>query len=73
MRGGRARRPAGIVVVAAAGNYGVTTDGSLVFGGITSPGNDPAALTVGAVDMHGTRAAVGRHRGAVQLAGADAV
>ena len=45
---------AGIVVVAAAGNYGVTKDGNLIFGGITSPGNDPAALTVGAVDMHGT-------------------
>lgn len=45
---------AGLVVVAAAGNYGVTTDGSLVFGSVTSPGNDPAALTVGAVDMRGT-------------------
>jgi len=45
---------AGIVVVAAAGNYGVTKDGSLIFGGITSPGNDPAALTVGAVDLHTT-------------------
>ncbi len=45
---------AGIVVVAAAGNYGVTKDGALVFGSVTSPGNDPAALTVGAVDMQGT-------------------
>jgi serine protease AprX len=45
---------AGIVVVAAAGNHGVTTDGRLIFGAITSPGNDPSALTVGAVDMHGT-------------------
>lgn len=45
---------AGLVVVAAAGNYGATKDGSLVFGSVTSPGNDPAALTVGAVDMQGT-------------------
>ncbi|HUR35979.1 MAG TPA: S8 family serine peptidase, partial [Vicinamibacterales bacterium] len=45
---------AGIVVVAAAGNQGVTKDGNLVFGSVTSPGNDPAALTVGAVDMHET-------------------
>jgi serine protease AprX len=44
----------GIVVVAAAGNSGVTKDGRLVFGSITSPGNDPSALTVGAVDMHDT-------------------
>lgn len=45
---------AGIVVVAAAGNHGATKDGSTILGGITSPGNDPAALTVGAVDMHDT-------------------
>jgi serine protease AprX len=45
---------AGMVVVAAAGNYGVTKDGNLVFGSVTSPGNDPAALTVGAIDMHAT-------------------
>ncbi|MEQ1730678.1 MAG: S8 family peptidase, partial [Vicinamibacterales bacterium] len=45
---------AGLVVVAAAGNYGVTQEGALVFGSVTSPGNAPAALTVGAVDMHAT-------------------
>ena len=38
---------AGITVVAAAGNYGVTKDGAPIFGAITAPGNDPAALTVG--------------------------
>src|SRR5262249_14119132 len=45
---------AGIGVVAAAGNYGRTADGKLVLGGITSPGNDPRALTVGALDAHET-------------------
>ena len=47
---------AGIVVVAASGNFGYTRDGRLVFGGVTSPGNDPNVITVGAVDMHGTAA-----------------
>ena len=41
---------AGIVVVAAAGNYGLTADGRLALGGITSPGNTPSAITVGALD-----------------------
>lgn len=45
---------AGIVVVASAGNYGRTSDGSPVLGGITSPGNSPLALTVGALDPNGT-------------------
>jgi serine protease AprX len=45
---------AGIVVVAAAGNRGITQDGKIVLGSITSPGNDPYALTVGAIDTHGT-------------------
>lgn len=45
---------AGIVVVASAGNYGVTATGAPVLGGITSPGNSPAALTVGALDTKGT-------------------
>jgi serine protease AprX len=45
---------AGMVVVAAAGNYGQTADGRRVFGGITSPGNDPSVITVGALDTHGT-------------------
>jgi serine protease AprX len=45
---------AGIVVVAAAGNYGRTADGRNVFGGIATPGNSPYAITVGAIDTHGT-------------------
>jgi serine protease AprX len=45
---------AGILVVAAAGNMGRTADGKTVYGGIVSPGNSPFALTVGAIDTHGT-------------------
>jgi serine protease AprX len=45
---------AGIVVVASAGNYGMTSTGAIVLGGVTSPGNSPDALTVGAVDTMGT-------------------
>jgi serine protease AprX len=45
---------AGIVVVAAAGNFGVAADGRRIFGGITAPGNDPAVITVGALDTKGT-------------------
>ena len=45
---------AGLVVVTAAGNSGVTTTGRPIMGGISSPGNSPFALTVGAVDDHGT-------------------
>ena len=45
---------AGIVVVTSAGNYGVTTTGAPILGGITSPGNSPAAITVGALDTKGT-------------------
>jgi serine protease AprX len=45
---------AGVVVVASAGNYGMTSDGAPVLGGITSPGNSPFALTVGAIDAGGT-------------------
>jgi serine protease AprX len=44
----------GIVVVTSAGNYGVTATGAPVLGGITSPGNSPAAITVGALDTKGT-------------------
>ena len=45
---------AGIVVVTSAGNYGLTPTGQKVLGGITSPGNSPAAITVGALDTKGT-------------------
>jgi serine protease AprX len=44
----------GIVVVAAAGNYGRTLEGKSVYGAIASPANSPFALTVGALDTHGT-------------------
>lgn len=44
---------AGIVVVAAAGNYG-RSDGAEVYGGILSPGTHPGVITVGATDPHGT-------------------
>ena len=45
---------AGILVVASAGNYGKTSTGAPVLGGITSPGNSPVALTVGALDTMST-------------------
>src|SRR6185503_7278409 len=45
---------AGITAVVSAGNYGVTSTGASVLGGITSPGNSPLALTVGAIDTKGT-------------------
>jgi len=45
---------AGIVVVVAAGNAGKTDDGRMILGGITSPGNSPLALTVGALNTFGT-------------------
>src|SRR5262249_22557045 len=45
---------AGLVVVAAAGNMGKTADGQPVVGGILSPANTPAVLTVGALNTRGT-------------------
>jgi serine protease AprX len=45
---------AGIVVVAAAGNDGVTADGRMILGGINSPGNSPWAITVGSLNTWGT-------------------
>jgi len=45
---------AGIVVVAAAGNQGVTADGHTEYGAITAPGNAPWVLTVGASSHMGT-------------------
>ena len=46
---------AGIVVVVAAGNYGVNPSTGLPgYGGISSPGNAPAAITVGSVNLKGT-------------------
>jgi serine protease AprX len=45
---------AGVVVVSAAGNKGQAEDGTTGYSGITSPGNAPSALTVGAVDTKNT-------------------
>ena len=45
---------AGIVVVTAAGNLGRNDTGQPQFGGITSPGNAPWVLTVGAASHNGT-------------------
>ena len=45
---------AGVVVVAAAGNYGVAPNGAPILGGITVPGNSPYAITVGALNTKGT-------------------
>jgi subtilisin family serine protease len=45
---------AGIVVVTSAGNYGMTPEGARILGGISSPGNAPSAITVGALDTAGT-------------------
>ena len=45
---------AGLVVVTSAGNWGTLPDGTRVRDGITSPGNAPSAITVGAVDTMGT-------------------
>jgi serine protease AprX len=47
---------AGIVVVASAGNLGQDADGHKQTGGITSPGNAPWVLTVGASSEEGTSA-----------------
>jgi serine protease AprX len=46
---------AGIIVVAAAGNYGRNpATGTLGYGGITSPGNAPSAITAGSVKIQNT-------------------
>jgi serine protease AprX len=45
---------AGIVVVASAGNRGKTERGQKILGGITSPGNSPYAITVGALNTWNT-------------------
>jgi len=44
----------GIVVVAAAGNAGVSSSGMTQYGSITAPGNAPWVLTVGAASHNGT-------------------
>ncbi len=45
---------AGVIVVSAAGNNGRDPDGVTQYGGITSPGNAPWVLTVGASSHMGT-------------------
>jgi serine protease AprX len=45
---------AGIVVIASAGNAGKAADGSPILGGISSPGNSPYAITVGAINTKAT-------------------
>src|ERR1043166_5233368 len=47
---------AGIVVVVAAGNNGKNAAGQKAYGMIHSPGNEPSALTIGAVNTFGTDA-----------------
>ncbi len=44
----------GIVVIAAAGNFGKTLDRRERCGSIFSTSNEPAAITVGAANAHGT-------------------
>jgi serine protease AprX len=45
---------AGIVVIVSAGNAGKAEDGTPILGGISSPGNSPYAITVGAMNTRGT-------------------
>ena len=45
---------AGMVVVAAAGNFGKNAQDAIQYGGITAPGNAPWVLTVGAYSHMGT-------------------
>ena len=44
----------GVVVIAAAGNNGKDPAGQKIYGGIHCPGNEPAAITVGASNSYGT-------------------
>ena len=45
---------AGVVVVTAAGNNGKDSAGQKIYGQVHSPGNEPSAITIGAVDTKGT-------------------
>jgi len=47
---------AGILVVAAVGNFGKTNEGRPIVGGVIAPGNTPSVLTVGALNTKGTPA-----------------
>ena len=58
----------GITVAVSSGNYGLTSAGAPVLGGITSPGNAPLGVD-GRRDRHARNdRSLGRHRRAVQLA-----
>jgi serine protease AprX len=46
---------AGIAVIVSAGNSGKAANGAPILGGITSPGNSPYAITVGALNTKGTK------------------
>jgi serine protease AprX len=45
---------AGLIVVTSAGNFGQQKDGAAGYTGVTSPGNAPSAITVGAVATQDT-------------------
>ena len=61
---------AGIVVVTSAGNDGANrATGQVGYAGITSPGNAPSAITVGAVDTRNTVYAARRPSANLQLQG----
>ncbi|MCC6867177.1 MAG: S8 family serine peptidase, partial [Burkholderiales bacterium] len=55
-RAARSASAMGIVVVVAAGNYGVTANGVEILGAIGSPANEPSVITVGSAHHHGTLA-----------------
>ena len=48
------RSAAGLVVVASAGNSGKDADGHTVLGSISTPGNAPGVITVGALNTWNT-------------------
>jgi serine protease AprX len=50
---------AGITVVVAAGNYGLSPTGQQVYGSVTSPGDEPSAITVGSVNQHDSSSRAG--------------
>ena len=65
---------AGIVVVTSAGNFGTNPETGLSgYAGITSPGNAPSAITVGAVDTRNTASRLDDRIASVQLTRPDLV
>src|SRR6267378_494292 len=48
----RSAAAAGITVVVAAGNFGLSNANQEVYGAVSSPGDDPSVITVGAVNYH---------------------